>query len=194
MRHKEFVMRGAKYLVILAVLFFSSVPPADAARRNIVMRTVTGVVTRVLDGDTVQVTTPEQTALRIRTYGNDAPETEKINHRTGQIYQPGQPYGNESWRALEEKIMGQTVSVDIIDIDKYRRLVGIIWLAGRNINLEMIREGYAEVFVEFVRPPYRAPFLEAEREAKAARRGIWSISGYERPVDFRRRTKNGSGE
>ena len=72
-------------------------------------RTVTGIVTKVSDGDSIQVTTPEQTKLRVRLYGIDAPETDKINNRTGQVNKPGQPYSEEAWKALKDKIMGKQV-------------------------------------------------------------------------------------
>jgi len=36
--------------------------------------------------------------------------------------------------------MGKQVKVDIFDIDRYRRMVGIIYLNDRNINLEMVYE------------------------------------------------------
>jgi len=57
-----------------------------------------------------------------------------------------------------------------------------------------VREGFAEAFIEYLKPPYRAQFLEAEQEARKARRGIWSIPDYERPRDFRKRLKITSGE
>jgi len=85
--------------------------------------------------------------------------------------------------------MGKQVRLDIIDIDQYKRMVGMIWIGNRNINLEMVKEGYAEAYVEYLKEPYRAQFIQAEREAKSARRGIWSSSGYERPSDFRKRLK-----
>jgi len=44
--------------------------------------------------------------LKIRLYGIDAPETPKINYRTGQVNKPGQPHGEESWKALENEIWG----------------------------------------------------------------------------------------
>jgi micrococcal nuclease len=100
-----------------------------------------------------------------------------------------EPYGDESWKALEAKIMGKVVRLDIIDIDQYKRMVGLIWIGDRNINQEMIREGYAEAYLEYLKEPYRAQFLQAERDAKAARRGIWGLSDYERPADFRKRLK-----
>ena len=85
--------------------------------------------------------------------------------------------------------MGKKVKVDILDIDKYRRMVGMIYLDDRNINLEMIREGYAEAFVEYLKPPYREEFLATQRGAKAASKGIWTLPDYERPRAFRKRLK-----
>jgi micrococcal nuclease len=158
--------------------------PAHAA-----IRTVIGIVTKVSDGDTIHLTTLEQTKLRVRLYGIDAPETPKINQRTGRVNKPGQPYGEEAWRALEGKIKGKQVKLEIIDIDRYRRSVGIIWLDNRNINLEMVKEGFAEAYVEYLKAPYRSKFIEAEREAKATKRGIWSLPEYERPKDFRKRLR-----
>lgn len=134
--NKILFRRFTVLLLIAGMTNFLFSPVSYAA-----MRTVTGTVTKVSDGDTIHVTTPEQTKLRVRLYGIDAPETPKINQRTGHINKPGQSYGEESWKALEGKIMGKYVRHDIIDIDRYRRMVGIIWLDDRNINLEMVREG-----------------------------------------------------
>ena len=179
-----------KVFAIIFVLIFSifiiflSISSSHAA-----IRTVTGTVIKVSDGDTIHLTTPEQTKLKVRLYGIDAPETDKINDKTGQVNIPGQPYGDESWKALENKVMGKQVKLDILDIDKYRRMVGMVWLNDRNINLEMIREGYAEAFIEYLKEPYIVEFLQAEREARSAKKGIWSLPDYERPRDFRKRLK-----
>jgi micrococcal nuclease len=126
------------FLILALFAGLTTLPftPLSLVREPI--RTVTGTVTKVSDGDTIQVTTPEQTKLRVRLYGIDAPETPKINQRTGRVNKPGQPYGRESWKALEGKIMGKQVRLDILDIDKYKGMVGIIWIGSRNINLEMI--------------------------------------------------------
>jgi len=177
-------IKGFLILVLIAGLTIFLLTSPSFAREPI--RTVT----KVSDGDMIHVTTPEKTKLTVRLYGMDAPETPKINQRTGHINKPGQtPYGQESWKALEAKIMGKQVRLDIIDIDRYKRMVGMIWIGDRNINLEMVREGYAEAYVEYLKEPYRAQFIRAEREARSARRGIWSLSGYERPKDFRKRLK-----
>lgn len=167
-------------LLIAALTAFISAAPSHAA-----LRTVTGTVTKISDGDTIRVVTPEQTKLKIRLYGIDAAEM------------PGtdtQRYAPDARKTLADKIKGRQVKLAIIAVDKYRRLVSIVWLDGRNINLEMIREGHAEAFIEYLKPPYRSQFLEAEREARGANLGIWSLPDYERPKDFRKRLKSGGGE
>ena len=187
MHLKTFSIKGFLILCLLAGLTTFFLTSLSFAREPI--RTVTGTVTKVSDGDTIHVTTPEQTKLRVRLYGIDAPETPKINQRTGRVNIPGQPYGEESRKALEGKIMGKQIRLDIIDIDQYKRMVGMIWIGNRNINLEMVQEGYAEVYYIYLKEPYKRQFIQAQREAKSAKIGIWSLRIYERPSDFRKRFK-----
>jgi endonuclease YncB( thermonuclease family) len=181
-------------LIIFVLLLFALVTVINVSAYQNIIRTVGGTVTKVSDGDTIHLTTPEQTILKVRLYGIDAPETDKINNHTGHVNIPGQPYGDESWKALSNKIMNKKVRVEILDIDKYRRMVGMVFLGDRNINLEMVREGYAEAFIEYLKEPYKAEFLKEEREARLARKGIWSLSEYERPRAFRKRLKFRGGE
>jgi micrococcal nuclease len=122
--------------LLLSVLLSPTPSPA-------VIRTVEGTVTQVTDGDTLKVETPEGTKLTVRLYGIDAPEIERLNHRTGLISKQGQPYGKSSYEVLEAKVLRRKVKVDIVDIDRYKRMVGIVYLDGRNINLEMVKGGWA---------------------------------------------------
>jgi endonuclease YncB( thermonuclease family) len=164
-------------LFFLAILVFLCAVASYAAP----IRIVTATITRITDGDTVQAVTPEGTKLKVRLYGIDAPETPK-----GKI--PGGPFGNDSRDYLTSLVSHQTVRVEIRDIDRYRRMVAILWLGERNVNQEMIAAGMAEAYREYLKGPYRSPFLEVEQEAKAQGKGIWSQgSSYERPSQFRRR-------
>jgi len=183
-------IKAAIFIVFACVFLIVTLAHAS---QNII-RTVTGTVTKVSDGDTIHIATLEQTKLKVRLYGIDAPETPKINRQSGHVHQPGQPYGEESWKALKDKIMGKQVRLEILDIDKYRRMVGMVWLDDRNINLEMVREGYAEAFIEYLKPPYRAEFLKAVQEARAGGKNIWSLPKHERPREFRKKLKERGGE
>ena len=170
-------MRLLSILLALAVVSVLSLHAAP-------LRTVTATITRISDGDTVQAVTPEGTKLKVRLYGIDAPETSK-----GKI--PGEPFGNDSRNYLAMLVSQKSVRVEIRDIDRYRRMVAILWLAERNVNQEMIAAGMAEAYGEYLKGPYRSPFLQAEQEAKTQGKGIWSQGDrYERPSQFRKRTGN----
>jgi endonuclease YncB( thermonuclease family) len=103
-------------------------------------RTEEGTVTHVADGDTITVITSNQTKLRIRMVGIDAPETPK-----GTKF-PGQPYGKEAEAYLKQLIEAKRVKVKIYGVDRYQRLLSIIFLDGKDINRAMIEAGLAEVY------------------------------------------------
>lgn len=176
MRHFRKVCLALTVFFIIATFLHAKEP----------IRTVEGVVTRVSDGDTLKLETPEGTKLKVRLYGIDAPETEKVSRKTGAISKPGQPFGEEASRALESKISGRNVKVDIIAVDLYRRMVGIIYLDGRNMNLEMVREGWAWAYRQYLDRPYASEFLDAEKKARAKRLGLWQQPNPVPPWEFRK--------
>lgn len=148
-----------------------------------------GTVTNVSDGDTLKLTTEEGTALKVRLYGIDAPELERINRKTGKVAKPGQPYGDDAWQALRSKVLRHKVQLDIMDIDRYKRSVGIVSLNNRNINLELIKEGYGWAYTEYLKRPYASEFIDAEKEARASRLGLWQQSNPQPPWEFRKLSK-----
>lgn len=163
-------------LILTALLIFYTAMSQAAP-----LRTVTATITKITDGDTVQAVTPEGTKLKVRLYGIDAPETPK-----GKI--PGEPFGNDARDYLAILVSNMTVRLEIRDIDRYRRMVAILWLGERNVNQEMISAGMAEAYREYLKQPYRIPFIHTEQAAKALGKGIWSQGrNYERPSQFRRR-------
>lgn len=167
-------MNKPRFIFVIVVLLVSVIL-ASSAPALVPIRTVFCTVTKVSDGDTVTVLTAEQTKLKVRLYGIDAPETERINHRTGIVSKSGQPFGEEAQSYLASLILHRSVRLDRLDIDRYRRMVSIVWLGNTNINLGMIRVGMAEGCVEYLRDPrYRHEFLQVEQEARAKRIGIWS--------------------
>jgi endonuclease YncB( thermonuclease family) len=137
---------------LLPLLLFLCLSFSPAYAKPII-RTVEGTVTKVSDGDTINVNS-DGTKLKVRLYGIDAPETEKVNRRTGYVSKPGQPYGEEACRALLEKVSGKKVKLDIMDIDRYRRMVSMVWFGNRNINKEMVAKGWAWAYRKYLDGPY----------------------------------------
>ena len=60
-------------------------------------------------------------------------------------------------------------------MDRYGRVLGVIYLDGKDINLEMVRAGFAEVYRGKTRPDFNLmPYHAAEREARNLQKGMWS--------------------
>lgn len=147
------------------------------------IRTIDGTVTRVSDGDTIQVTDSHGTKVKIRFYGIDAPETQKPD-------KPGQPMGDEAFLALKSKVNRQSVRLEVMDIDQYKRAVAIVWFGGRNINREMVADGWAWAYRQYLDRPHASEYIEAEAEARRARKGLWQQSNPQPPWDFRKELKS----
>jgi len=179
-------MRDSKIIstVVTALLFLSLLETITFAKGPI--RRVEGIVTHVSDGDTLKIETAEGTVLKVRLYGIDAPELQRVNRRTGEISKQGQPFGEEAYMALESRVISKKVRVDIIDIDRYRRMVGIVRLDSRSINLEMVREGWAWAYRQYLDRPYASEYLGAENEARTKRLGLWQQLNPQPPWEFRK--------
>jgi micrococcal nuclease len=157
-------------VLILQILLLAT--PACAGR------TIEGMVRAVYDGDTVLLATREESRLKVRLYGIDAPETRKPDR-------PGQPYGDISRRTLMYKIMGRRIAAEIVDIDQYKRAVAVIRYEGRDINREMVAEGMAWAYRQYLQGPYESEYINSENRARSRRAGIWRESNPQPPWEFR---------
>jgi endonuclease YncB( thermonuclease family) len=127
-------------------------------------------VTTVYDGDTILVVRDNTFIRKVRLVGIDAPETSQKK------YQTGQPYSQQAKKYLASLVLNRTVSITSYELDVYNLVLGVVFWEGININLEMIRSGLAEVYRG--NPPKGLdlePYWKAEKEARAAIRGIWSL-------------------
>lgn len=138
-------------------------------------------VTRVYDGDTIKIE-GHDIEIRVRLVGIDAPEASKKKGERGQ------PYSKMAKQFLTTLILGKTVNIIGYGLDSYNRILGIVLCHGRSVNLEMLRAGYAEVYQG--KPPREfdlTPYLDAEAEARKAKRGIWSLGDkYISPKQWRK--------
>lgn len=179
------------YRIIAAVMLLClSTIPAFAKEP---VRTIEGLVTKVSDGDTIQVTDQLGTKVKVRFYGMDAPETEKSNKKTGKVSKPGQPYGEEAFQALQQKLKRQKVRLDVMDIDRYGRTVSIVWLGNRNINREMVAEGWAWAYRQYLDRAHASEYISAEDQARKAGKGLWQQNNPQPPWEFRKSLKKSGG-
>lgn len=157
------------FLILLLVLVAVDCHGADL---------VQGVVRAVYDGDTILLATRNDSRLKVRLYGIDAPETAKPDL-------PGQRFGSTAKRTLMYKIMGRGVTAEIVDVDQYHRMVAVVRYGGRDINREMVAEGMAWAYRQYLKGPYASEYISAEERARALRVGLWREANPLPPWEFR---------
>jgi micrococcal nuclease len=145
-------MRVALRLAIVLSVFAPMV--AQGAKPHYEL---SGRVVKIADGDTLTILDASNEQHRIRLAGIDAPEK-------------GQAFGTKAREALAAKVFGQAVRIEVIDVDRYKREVGRIYLGERFINAEMVRDGFAWRYVTYDKP---GEFTAAESDAREHRRGLW---------------------
>jgi micrococcal nuclease len=123
------------------------------------------VVAQVGDGDTVTL----DTGQKVRLLGIDAPEMEKEGL-------PADFLAHKAKQVLTGLAQGQRVRLeyDRLRYDRYGRTLAYLFLLdGTNLCREMVRQGLAHVYTVPPNLRFREELLSAQREAIAARRGIW---------------------
>lgn len=138
------------------------------------------LVTKVFDGDTVQVQ-GQDLEFRIRMVAIDAPET-------GGSKNKGQPYSQEAKKVLRQLIQGKKVRLKQYGTGGYNRILAEIFSQGININLTMVRQGLAEVYRGRLPESLDSgPYKKAEAEARRRNAGMWSQGkAYKSPKTWRK--------
>lgn len=136
------------------------------------------------DGDTCRVKTDEGLWFNVRLFGIDAQE---MSWKRGK--RPGQPFAEPAKGALNKKTKGKLVKLKQSDLGRYNRPIVEIWLKDKNINLEMVEEGWAEAYRGKTKRIKMAPYFEAEKKAQKRKLGIWKLKNYQSPAEFRKRKK-----
>jgi endonuclease YncB( thermonuclease family) len=115
---------------------------------------------RVTDAHTIKV---RDTAgeMAIRLVGIDAPE---ISHRK---YEIGQAFRQQAKKNLAGLVLNKTVDLKQYGHDRYEKVLGVVFLDGKSINLEMVKAGYAEGYRGKPAPGLDlAPYWNAEEEER----------------------------
>lgn len=122
-------------------------------------------VVKVVDGDTITL----DDGRTIRYIGIDTPET--VDPR-----QPVQCYGKEASDKNKELVEGKEVRLakDVSEYDKYKRTLSYIYVGDIFVNDYLVRNGYAKSSSYPPDVKHQDQFKQAEQEARANKRGMWS--------------------
>ena len=134
---------------------------------------------KVSDGDTLNVQKVENgkfvgEVMKIRMFGIDAPEKT-------------QDYGIESKQALEKMVNGKTLEIEEKNRDRYGRTVAVVYVNGKNVNEEMVKNGNAWWYQEYDKKDTK---MQAYQEnAKKNKLGLFGKRGYVEPWNYRKEKK-----
>jgi endonuclease YncB( thermonuclease family) len=154
-------MRNIRFIVIGLMGFVLS--------HSLQAQTLEGRIVGVSDGDTVKLLNAAHQLYKIRLNKIDAPEK-------------SQAYGQKSKSSLSELVFDRDVRVEVTDLDRYGRTVGILFIGEQEINLEQVRRGMAWVYRKYTSDPR---YIEAEQAARSQAKGLWADAEPTPPWVFR---------
>ncbi len=131
-------------------------------------------VTKVIDGDTIEIAHPDRgwPTTRVRLWGIDAPEVARPDQG-----RPGQPWSQESAELADRLCAGQMVRLRLEPHNsrgKYGRLLAYVELPGGTLlNEEMLIAGLAHADRRFEHRLMER-FKLLELQAKRSKVGLWS--------------------
>ena len=164
-------------LIIISSIFFI-LTYNDVRSENI--NKISGFA-KVVDGDTIKIN-----SKKIRLYGIDAPEKKqkcKKTYLTISFMSFTKDYmcGEVSTEKLIKKINKQKLNCNILDVDRYKRLIGECFKRNINLNSWMVSNGFAVAYRK-----YSKKYVSDEINAKNNKLGIWQ-GKFEMPWDYRRK-------
>lgn len=139
-----------------------------------------GRVMKVKDGDTV-VIQPSDGGVFItcRLYGIDAPETAHGS-------KPAQPFGEQASKELRGMVLGKTITVLPTGAKTYNRDVCRLSRGSMDINLEMVKRGFAWAYREYLKRAHISEYIDAENEARENKLALWTQRNPQPPWEFRK--------
>ena len=164
-------------LIIISSIFFI-LTYNDVRSENI--NKISGFA-KVVDGDTIKIN-----SKKIRLYGIDAPEKKqkcKKTYLTISFMSFTKDYmcGEVSTEKLIKKINKQKLNCNILDVDRYKRLIAECFKRNINLNSWMVSNGFAVAYRK-----YSKKYVSDEINAKNNKLGIWQ-GKFEMPWDYRRK-------
>lgn len=126
---------------------------------------------KIIDGDSFEVG-----RIGVRLFGVDAPEGSQPCTRDGRPWRCGDAAAAE----LRRLVGSREVVCQRRDEDTYGRIVAVCRVGTTDLGAEMVRAGLAVAYRR-----YSDDYVDEERSAQAARRGVWA-GQFIAPEEYRR--------
>ena len=171
--------------IVLVLAVLRAVPRRHSRRRNSARRKtprtgaprprgrqfprelLPGRIRRVVDGDSIEADVSGFGRLSIRLANVDAPEHD-------------QPWGRESREALARLVRGGRPEFRLLYRDHYARVVGLVSVNDIVVNEQLVRDGHAWAYDQYLPEWLRARYNGFERTARNSGAGLWG--GQAKPI------------
>jgi micrococcal nuclease len=169
-------MKGRGSLVLLALVAVVLLRPWQFQHHHAgteSSQSLTGVVERAVDGDTLEVRLDDGDVETVRVIGVDTPETVKPDT-------PVQCFGPRASAFEHAHTEGRRVRllVGVEPRDVYGRLLAYVWILGpphpRFLEVELLRRGLARTLTFHPNDRFAHRFENLERIAAKRGKGLWN--------------------
>jgi endonuclease YncB( thermonuclease family) len=160
-------MSTLKGLVLVAI---AAIAALGAERACTAQERIAGRPT-IIDGDSFEIG-----AVGVRLFGVDAPEGRQSCTRGGRNW----ACGDDAAAELRRLVASSDVTCEQRDVDTYGRLVAVCRAGTTDLGAAMVRAGLAIAYRR-----YSDDYVNEEREARSARRGVWA-GEFTPPEEYRR--------
>ncbi len=195
-----------KFLLVIVLLDLLGILPLPLQAREETADSPGYKVTKVVDGDTLIVKAGKKKTT-IRLIGVDTPE----KHESDKLYRDSQRTGQEvkTIRALGKKssdftkklLKGRPVRLEFDQekTDVYGRTLAYVYFQPKGnpppeedlmLNRVLVESGYAHAYSKFPFR-YREEFIELERMAREAARGLWAPNSKQQTLSSQFRSEKG---
>ena len=141
------------------LLALAAYAPAQHPLADLVEKTIDARVTRVSDGDTLDILPSGETRpIRVRVFGIDAPER-------------GEPFSNVARNRTRVLVFDKAVRVTGQSIDRYGRLVARVRVGDVDLAAALLREGLA---CHYTRYSDDRVYADAQADARVRGAGFWA--------------------
>jgi micrococcal nuclease len=160
MKVKSRIIMKSIEFALLGLLLSSMVLKAEV---------ISGKVVAVIDGNTLEIFTPDNETYKILLYGIDCPEL-------------GQEYGERAKMFLEKLVLNKSVNAEIQGKDRWGNRLAVVLIEGKDPREELLEEGLAWTAE---RNPIET-FESIKEKAKQKGKGLWKDQEATPPWIYRR--------
>lgn len=114
-------------------------------------------------------------------YGIDTPEK-------------SQWYSQNAKQFTSAQVMGKRIEVKEIDIDRYGRVVGLVFVGDLILNRHLLEYGYAWVYHRYCKRDFCSEWAKIEAQARKIKRGLWKNPNAIPPWEYRHSGKRKSSQ